>query len=150
MGLGIPESFIEAILDQAEKEYPNECCGLILRGTKSDDRLRPCRNAQDEYHSKDPENFSRTAQTAYWIDPKELFTIQKEIREKEESISVIYHSHPDAGSYFSAEDKKRALSEGRPIYPGIKYLVISVKLGKADDFSLYCWDENRKEFVLKE
>ena len=147
--LGISEVFMKTILDQAEKEYPKECCGVILRATPNGDRLRPCRNAQDDYHAKDPENFLRTAKTAFWIDPKELLILHKEMRERRESIAVIYHSHPDAGAYFSGEDKKMALFEGKPVYPGVKHLVISVKSGKADDFSLYYWDEKRGEFFLE-
>ena len=97
------------MIAQAEKEYPHECCGMIF-GPEGDKaafgRLRPCRNAQAQYHEFDPENFPRNAKTPYFIESKELLAIQKELRESQQEIRVIYHSHIEAGAYFSEEDKK--------------------------------------------
>ncbi len=147
----IPSGFLKMIFEQAEKEYPHECCGMILgsRQKKEDfSRVRPCANVYDRYHELDPANFPRTSRTAYFMDPRELLAIQKEIREKDEAIRVIYHSHIDAGAYFSEEDQRVAASEGEPAYPGVEYLVLSVKEGKVWNTSLYHWDNQRKEFVL--
>jgi proteasome lid subunit RPN8/RPN11 len=147
---GLPKSMLQSIFKQAEQEYPHECCGMILgpRGKKGDlSRLRPCRNAQNEYHALDPENFSRDSRTAYFIDPKELLAVQKETRERNEEIRMIYHSHIDAGSYFSEEDMRIALAEGEPAYPGARYLVVSVVEGKAKDFQIYSWDPGRRMFL---
>ncbi len=33
------------------------------------------------------------------------------------AVDVIYHSHIDAGAYFSATDKQNALMNGEPFYP---------------------------------
>ena len=147
---GIPDSYLRAIFEQAEREYPNECCGIILGRTETLDkltRLKPCRNVQDEYHKKDPENFPRTAAHAYFIEPKELLLIQKETRHYGECMRVIYHSHVDAAAYFSAEDERMAVSSGEPVYPGVDYLVVSVMAGKTEDSRLYSWDSAKRKFI---
>ena len=110
-------------------------------------KLRPCENVQDKYHALDSENFSRTAKTAYFIDPKELLAIQKELRENEEEIRIIYHSHIDAGAYFSEEDTRVALTEGQPAYPGVSYLVVSVLDGKVKESNLFHWGPKQKKFI---
>lgn len=145
----IPKEYLEAVCAQAETEYPRECCGMILGPREPKDawsRLRPCRNVQDAYHGLDPENFPRTAKTAYFIEPRELLEIQKELRVRGEEIKVIYHSHIDAGAYFSEEDTRVAAPEGEPAYPGVDYLVVSVLSGKAAAASVFRWDPSRKEF----
>ena len=146
----IGDEWLKKIFDQAEREYPNECCGMIMGAEKSTgelSRLRPCKNVQDEYHRRDPENFPRTAGTAYFIEPRELLTIQKELREKKEAIRIIYHSHINAGAYFSEEDTKIACQEGEPTYPGVQYLVVSVANGKVKDRALFVWDSKSRKFV---
>ncbi|MDP3920008.1 MAG: M67 family metallopeptidase [Candidatus Omnitrophota bacterium] len=146
----VSENFLKQIIQQAEAEYPNECCGMIL-GPKSQvgnmTKLRPCRNVQDDYHQKDPEIFKRDAKAAYFIDPRELLEIQKEARESGEEIRVIYHSHINVGAYFSDEDKRAATAEGEPVYPGVAYLVVSVVEGKAKGHNTFTWNDERKDFI---
>ena len=146
----MPPQLLKKVFEQAEREYPNECCGMILgpRGKRGElSRVRPCRNVQDVYHQQDPKNFPRPARTAYFIEPKELLAIQKEARTADEEIRVIYHSHMNAGAYFSEEDTRVALPEGEPAYPGVDYLVVSVRKGKAVDSNIFRWDGTKKEFV---
>lgn len=149
----IPQSFLEKIRAQAEIDYPNETCGILI-GPKNDQEkvtgIYPCRNVQDQYHAKDPANFPRTGGAAYFIDPKELLRIQRETRESGCEIRVIYHSHVEAGAYFSEEDQRIALSEGGPAYPGVSYLVVSVRGGKAQEISIFDWDAKKKNFQKKE
>ena len=110
-------------------------------------RLRPCRNVQDDYHRKDPETFKRDAKTAYFIDPRELLDIQKETRKNNEEIRVIYHSHINAGAYFSDEDRRAATAEGEPVYPGVVYFVLSVVDGKAKEHDTFTWNNEKKDFM---
>ena len=145
----IPDSFLMAILNEAERAYPEECCGFILGSAdqpKSFSQLRPCRNLQNLYHQHDPENFPRTAESAYFVDPKELLLIQKEARLAKEAIRIIYHSHIDGASYFSEEDCRMAAPDGDPVYPGVDYLVVSVMKGKARGYHLFHWDPLRRDF----
>ena len=148
----VPAEYLNLIRVQSEKDYPHETCGILI-GPKLEKEevagIFPCRNVQDEYHAQDPVSFPRTARTAYFIDPRDLLKIQKEARQKECEMRVIYHSHIDAGDYFSEEDQRVALSQGEPAYPGVSYLVVSVQAGKAKEQSLFEWDGKKRVFIGK-
>ena len=139
------------IRNQAEAEYPAECCGVLLlrRGADSDRLLLPCRNIQDELHASDPVKHPRDSRTAYFIDPKDLLTIGR--REGQGyGVAVIYHSHIDAGAYFSATDKRNALVNNEPAYPEAVYVVLSVVKGKVVDARAFVWDHAARDFVAAE
>jgi len=129
---------MESILAQAQEEYPSECCGLVVEdeGTLS---LIRCENLQDQMHAKDPESFSRTSATAYYIDPRIVM-------ENEARMRCIYHSHPDHGAYFSDEDQLVAAPFGEPNFPDTSYLVVSVMKGEIADKNMFIWDENTEQF----
>ena len=133
---------LKAILEQAEREYPAECCGLILARQSDGEitRLRPCTNVQEQYHRLDPKDFPLEECSAYFIEPKELLEIDREMADQSELIRVIYHSHIDADAYFSDEDEQRATDEDGPVYPGTIYLVISVCEGRAELAKWFRWN----------
>jgi [CysO sulfur-carrier protein]-S-L-cysteine hydrolase len=128
----------EAIRSQAVEEYPFESCGVILsRGEER--RLLRCRNAQNELHARDPQRHPRDARTAYYIDPKDLLRIG-DLERQGFAVSVIYHSHVDAGAYFSETDRRQALVGGEPAYPGAVYVVTSVVQGVVDAMAAFLWN----------
>jgi [CysO sulfur-carrier protein]-S-L-cysteine hydrolase len=136
------------IAAQAQAEYPGECCGVILERASAPPHrvLMPCRNVQNELHAKDPERHPRDARTAYFIDPKDLLAIGR--REAQGyGVSVIYHSHIDAGAYFSATDKQNALINGEPAYPDAIYVVMSVMNGTVVDARGFAWRPAEQDFV---
>ena len=138
----------EAIHAQAVEEYPFESCGVILaRG--SERRLLRCRNAQNELHARDPVRYTRDARTAYYIDPKDLLRIGDLERQGFE-VAVIYHSHVDAGAYFSETDRRQAVVGGEPAYPDAVYVVTSVVRGAVDAVAAFRWDVARRDFVPME
>jgi len=139
---------LEAIRRQAVEEYPRESCGVILEQGQLR-RLVRCRNVQDELHAKDPQRHPRDARTAYFIDPKDLLRIGR-LEGEGYSIAVIYHSHVDAGAYFSPTDRQQALIGGEPTYPGATYLVTSVMGGQVDAVAGFRWNEREREFVRVE
>ena len=117
----LPPALLEAMYRQARAEFPNECCGFIL-GTGDDAELVPCKNEQDRYHAVDPNNYPRTAETAYTFGFKDLRRFNDSLASAKPA-TIIYHSHPRVGAYFSAEDTRAALSAGWDI----DYLVIDVQ-----------------------
>jgi proteasome lid subunit RPN8/RPN11 len=145
-----PEELAQ-IKAQAEAEYPAECCGVLLRRTepRPERLLLPCRNIQDELHRGDPVKHPRDSRTAYFIDPKDLLSIGR--REGEGyHVAVIYHSHIDAGAYFSATDKRNALIDGEPTYPDAVYVVLSVVKGTVADARAFVWNAATRDFVAEE
>ena len=133
-----------AIERQAVAEYPNECCGVILvRGAER--RHLPCRNVQDQMHARDPVTFPRTARNAYYMDPLDALRLNRMVDEGF-TFAVIYHSHPNAGAYFSETDRSQALIKGEPAYPGAVYVVVSVVGRAAKAFAAYRWNAERRVF----
>lgn len=141
----------KAVLEaHARREYPNECCGLILR-SKTDPaapvRVRECVNAQNIHHRLDPRRFPRTARNAYFIDPADLLAIEQERRANGEVVAAIYHSHCDADAYFSEEDVHRALVGDDPLFPGVAYLVMSVWKDRPIGIKTFRWHPEMGRFV---
>src|SRR4051794_15007180 len=113
------EYVLRQICLHAEREYPNEACGMIIGpiGKEHAIGVFPIRNIQDDLHQKEPEKYSRDARTAYYMDPKQQRIVEKEAKEKGFDLKVIYHSHPDHDVYFSEEDKLMAGPWGEPNNP---------------------------------
>jgi proteasome lid subunit RPN8/RPN11 len=140
-------SELAAIRQQAEAGYPAECCGVVLVGPGGGGRdVYPCRNVQAELHARDPERFPRTARTAYYIAPQDLLELGRR-EAKGWELHVIYHSHVDAGAYFSETDRRNALVDGEPLYPQATYVVVGVHGGRATEVRAFRWDPGRHEFV---
>jgi len=145
----IPENLLSEVFRQAENEYPGECCGFLFASKDSMETISAvsaCRNAQDDFHSKDPINFPRSSKNAYYMDPADLLAAHKRVRSRCEVIRVIYHSHIDAAAYFSEEDKRNAVFGEEPLYPEADYLVVSVRAGKASEYGLFRWNSVSRDF----
>ncbi len=152
MNLLIEQNILNAMLQEAEACYPFEACGLIL-GKVTDERKAhefvALKNMQNEVHAKDPQRYPRDAKTAYTIDSFELAEVEKEAKQRDLKILGIFHSHPEHGVYFSAEDKEMAAPWGEPLFPDISYVVVSVYGQKAKNASEFYWDSAKKDFLEK-
>ena len=142
---------LEAIQRHARADYPSEACGVLLvrsgaSGDMVERRLLPCRNIQNELHAKDPARFPRTARTAYYIAHGDLLEIGRREGEGFE-VTVIYHSHVDAGAYFSETDRRNALVDGSPAYPQATYVVVSVADGRVAETRAHRFDSGGQDFV---
>jgi proteasome lid subunit RPN8/RPN11 len=144
----LTEAELEAIRKHAEADYPAEACGVLLvrPGAVEERRLRACRNIRDELHAKDPGRFPRTARTAYYIAHEDLLEIGRREGEGFE-VRVIYHSHVDAGAYFSETDRRNAMVDGVPAYPQTTYVVVSVAGGRATDVRAHRFSSAANDFV---
>ncbi len=136
--VGEVETLAEEMLPWLEEAYPAEGCGLVVSDGSGAEFWR-CDNVIDRYHALDPETYPRDSSDFYMIDPRRF--MEAEDRGKE--VSIIVHSHPDTGDYFSDADVDAALmpeedgQEREPIYPSTAYLVVSVKEGEAAAASLF-------------
>ena len=136
---------VERIQAQAVAEYPAESCGVVL--TRNGERqLLPCRNVQNELHARDPERHPRDARTAYYIDPADLLRIGR-LEGDGFTVSVIYHSHINAGAYFSETDRRNAMLGDEPSYPQTTYVVTSVREGRVDAMAAFKWDPSQRDFA---
>jgi proteasome lid subunit RPN8/RPN11 len=141
-----PEALAE-MYAHAGREYPNECCGLVSgpRGEDSADKVRPCRNIQNDLHAEDPVANPRDATTAYNLGPSDLFALQKSLR-GEAPVKIVYHSHVNVGAYFSATDQAAAKMGDEPTYP-VEYVVIDAQKDGPRAAVQFAWDEVQRTYV---
>jgi proteasome lid subunit RPN8/RPN11 len=146
--LQISSYVLDMMILRAEKEYPNEACGIVIgpKGIQKAIGVFPIPNIQDELHAQDPQRYPRQAKTAYQMDPKEVKIVEKEAASKDFETKLFYHSHPDHGVYFSEEDKAIACPWGEPSFPEVGHVVISVEKGKAVAASEFFWNPEKKDF----
>ena len=133
----------------AKEEFPNECCGAILTDGVQE-FVRRCQNIQNERHAEDPATYPRDARTAYLMAPNDVIRVHKEVDTEDRKIKAFYHSHPDEDAYFSEKDKADALWDGRPNYPDVAYVVISLYGKKEEDIGdlkAYAWNDAEEDFV---
>ena len=137
------------MVKQAIEKYPDEACGLLIgeKGQDSASEFVPCRNIYNEMHAKYPETYPRDARTAYLIDPKEQQEVFREAEKNGQEVKAIVHSHTDHDAYFSAEDRLVATPWGEPNYPGVAYIVVSIRNRKLKEINEFFWDEKKREFV---
>lgn len=136
---------LAAIERQAVEEYPRECCGVVLERA-GERRLLRCRNDQDALHARDPERYPRDARTAYHIADADRLQMVR-LEDEGFAAAVIYHSHIDAGAYFSPTDRRQALMNGEPMYPDATYVVLSVVEGRIAARGAFRWSADAKDFV---
>lgn len=113
--------------------YPDEACGLV----SASGHVRRCRNAQDEFHARDPHRYPRRARHGYALSLSDAVFLETSLL-SDDPVRVVFHSHADAGAYLSDEDVRAALFDGRPILP-VRHLVVSVCDGAVVEARLYAF-----------
>ena len=148
----IAREVLAAIYAHAQETYPEECCGFLIgpRDSALVDEVHRCVNEQNRYHALDPERFPRTARIAYYLGGKDLRVLMQSI-ETPRPVKIIYHSHIDVGSYFSAEDIRAALGRelddtAEPLYP-VDHIVIDAQADHIAGAKMFRWDQHQRAFV---
>jgi len=144
----IRRASMDAIVAQAEREFPFECCGFII-GDNSVEEVRPVANIQDRMHAEDASAFPRDARMAFLMEPKAHLAVMNEVDRHKLAIRAVYHSHPDHDAYFSPTDRAQACSfdPSKPDYPDIVYIVMSIRAGRFARAAAFAWDFEKKEFA---
>ena len=141
--LRIKEKLLQQIFSEAEKAYPNECCGFIFGHIKNDIKtasaIEPNKNSSAEC-----EQFHRFTITAEDMMRAELYARREKL-----DIIGFYHSHPDCSAEASEYDRSHALA----VY---SYIIVSCVKGKAAqitnqqldpgaDYTVFVTEEIEKE-----
>ena len=128
----ITRELLLQIDSEAEKGYPDECCGFIV-GTLTDpqnktaETIIPCENQFD-----DNEKFHR-----FLIRPEEMLKVQRNAARSGKDIIGFYHSHPDHRAIPSEYDREHAL----PVY---SYVIASAVNGKTVETLCWTLDEESR------
>lgn len=146
--LTIPRGVLREIEADALDCYPEESCGFVF-GPAADaralTRMRREKNLANRYHELDPETFPRTATTYFKIDELRAARTFEQGERDGEPVKVIYHSHCDAGDYFSAEDAATFARDGALMWP-CAFLVVSVVEGRLAGHRLWVHVPGTEEF----
>lgn len=137
--LRITRAVVESMREHAEEAYPSECCGFLFgEATKPHDVDHAQRevNEADRYHAMDPQTFPRTSETYFKIHELRAARTFDEAETSGRPVKAIYHSHCDAGAYFSDEDTATFSQAGALMWP-CAFIVVSVLEGKATDVRLW-------------
>lgn len=150
--LEVPSQVLAVMYAHARATYPEECCGFLLgpHDRAMVDEVRRCVNEQDRYHALDPERFPRTARHGYYLGGTDLRFLLTSL-DSPRPVKVVYHSHPNAGAFFSAEDICGALGRDpdattEPQYP-VDYIVIATQADHIAEAKGFCWDPSQRTFV---
>ncbi len=117
-----------------ERDYPFECCGLMLgrfegAGHKVVIEIYPISNAREE----------EAKRNRFLIRPEELMRGEKHAREKRLDVVGFYHSHPDDRAVPSQYDLEHA-------WPTYSYIVVAVEKGQAADLRSWEMEPDRSRF----
>ena len=137
--LQISKADYDLIRWEAERSYPNECCGILLGNIEGSQRTVSltvtCENARRDL-----------LESRYSIDPEKVIVALKLARSRAETIVGFYHSHPDQPPRYSGTD----LAEAH--WFECSYVITSVESGRASGTASFVLQgtEQSKQFVSEE
>jgi proteasome lid subunit RPN8/RPN11 len=146
--LQLPAAVLKQLHEHALECYPNECCGFVSGPAAEAKQLTKALrevNEADKFHKLDPVTFPRTARMYFKINELRAAKAFDQGAKTGEPIKVIYHSHCDAGAYFSAEDAATFASENTLMWP-CAFIVVSVLEGRVADTKLWVHQPGTNEF----
>ena len=122
------------ITAHGERDYPYECCGLLLGrfspdGAKIVAETYPISNAREEDAKRN----------RFLIRPEELMSGERYAETRALEVIGFYHSHPDHPAIPSQYD----LDHAWPVY---SYIVVSVDAGNARELRSWEMEPNRSRF----
>lgn len=104
----LKKEFLDRIISQSKKEFPNEACGILAGKEGKVEKVYAMTNTD-----KSP--------STYFMDAKEQFKVMKEMRDLGSEMLGIYHSHVASQAYPSSHDVELAF------YPEASYIIVSLK-----------------------
>ncbi len=105
----IPRRYIDEMIEHAQGDAPNECCGLIGGTPEEAQSIHRATNAED-------------SPFRYSIAPREQLDLMNLIAERGEEMVGIYHSHPRTPAYPSQTDINLAAG-----WPDAVYFIVSLE-----------------------
>lgn len=143
---------LDAIHRHAARDYPAECCGVLLGRDEADLKqvveVTPLANlrhdaerAQEFVPLDDPGRESE--RNRYLIDPHEQLRIEKDARARGLEVLGYYHSHPDHPARPSEYDREHA-------WPWYSYVIVAVEKGIPRDSRSWVLSEDRSAFQAEQ
>ena len=110
----MPEALRRQLVEHAEAEAPNECCGLVAVRDGIAERYIPCRNA-----AASPYRFELDAPPETWFLEDDGYEL------------AVFHSH-----VFAEPRPSRTDVENVGLWTGRPYLILSLRTGELAAFRI--------------
>ena len=130
----LEERHITEIRQHGERDYPFECCGLMLGRFEKEGR-----KIVIETYSISNARAEEAKRNRFLIRPEELMRGEKYAREQGLDVVGFYHSHPDDVAVPSQYDLEHA-------WPTYSYVVVAVDKGRAIDLRSWEMESDRSQF----
>ena len=121
----------DEVMAHCQSRYPKEACGLLAgaadRGADGEHavvQVYPMTNVED-------------SPIGYAMDPNEQLQVEKQIRQRQQRMLGIYHSHTASEAYPSSVDVRLSLS------PELSYVLVSLKDRERPELKSYRIDGDR-------
>ena len=125
--LSISEQLLSEIRHHGQRDYPYECCGLLIGRFNGDGRkvvleTYAISNAREESAKRN----------RFLITPEELIRGERHASSQGLDVVGFYHSHPDCPAVPSQYDLEHA-------WPTYSYIIVSTSSERATD--LFSWEQ---------
>jgi proteasome lid subunit RPN8/RPN11 len=152
MALKLSGEHLEAIRAHGARDYPNECCGILLGMAEDSSKqvieVVPLANlrhdpkrAQELLPLDEPGRESE--RNRFLIDPLEQLRVEKDARARGLDVVGYYHSHPDHPARPSTYDRDHA-------WPWYSYVIVAVERGAPNALTSWVLAEDRSHFEEEE
>ena len=152
MALRLGKEQRDVIRQHSVRDYPSECCGVLLGKVEGDAKhvaevvaLKNLRHdpsrAQELLPVDDPGR--ETERNRFLIDPLDQLAVEKDARARGLEVLGYYHSHPDHPARPSDYDRMHA-------WPRYSYVIISIERGAPKDLTAWVVAEDRSTFCVEE
>jgi proteasome lid subunit RPN8/RPN11 len=148
MALQITQQQVEVIRRHGARDYPSECCGILL-GHADGDRKEVTEVVPLENLRRDPGRAqallpleapgSESERNRFLIDPKDQMRVEKDARARRLDVLGYYHSHPDHPARPSSYDRDHA-------WPWYSYVIIAVERGEPKALNSWVLSDDRVKF----
>ena len=135
--ISISEQLLKTIREHGVRDYPYECCGLLLGRYEADGKV-----VRETYAISNAREES-AKRNRFLIEPAELMRGERYARSKDLEVVGFYHSHPDSPARPSQYDLEHA-------WPTYSYIIVSTSEGDSGD--LFSWEQepDRSRFNQEE
>jgi len=129
----VPKEKLTEIREHGVRDYPYECCGLLLGRFDNDGKrvteTYPISNAREESAKRN----------RFLITPEELMKGERYARSRDLEVVGFYHSHPDSPAVPSKYDLEHA-------WPTYSYIIVSTAEGQSGDLFSWVQEADRSRF----
>ncbi|GAC1363282.1 MAG: M67 family metallopeptidase [Herpetosiphon sp.] len=149
MTLQITATVLQEIRAEGSKQYPHECCGLLL-GTSNGEEKRavetwPVDNVWTDDIALTQSEGDHSLRDRFYIPPKAYLQADRAARSRQLDVVGCYHSHPDDRAALSERDRVGAAGVGGG--SGFSFVVISIRDSIAGDITSALLSHDGQEWL---